>query len=436
MNVRNYNGASCDEELYHHGIKGMRWGIRRFQNPDGSLTKAGIRRYGDKSPYEVKTSDGDTFRVSKGSKNNYNTRSSKVTKTWGQHNKEVDDAKANKQSNKPKSKYRQNLEAKYRAMGYDEKHAAERAAKRIKTEKIIAATAGLTIAAASAYVIKHRIEEKSDHIIKSGKTLQRVATSDDINFDRALYMAGNKSDKAKYAGIYGRQLRAQGAAEGAVKAFGIKATKDLKVVSNDKARDTFVELYKTNPEFKKLYDNQTQTIRTLIDHNYINDPRYAGVYKKLRVGMSDKVLRKNGYDSFNRQLTDNQTEDARRINKIFYDALKSKGYDAVADLNDRKYSGYKAKSATIVFGGKGKMEVSAVKKLSDQEINNKYVKGMAMLSAPELAKAGALYVATPMMASMTVNHIRAEKYRDEHPNTELTDKEIIKMLNEQRTGSD
>lgn len=346
--MRNYNFTSCNEELYHHGIKGMRWGIRRFQNPDGSLTKAGIRRYGDKSPYEVRTSDGDTFHVSKGSKNNYNTRSSKVTKTWGQHNKEVDDAKANKQSNKPKSKYRQNLEAKYRAMGYDEKHAAERAAKRIKTEKIIAATAALTVAAASAYVIKHRIEEKSDHIIKSGKTLQRVAASDDINFDRALYMAGNKSDKTKYAGMYGKQLRNQGAAEGAVKAFGIKATKDLKVVSNDKARDTFVELYKTNPEFKKLYDNQTQTVRNWIDQNHVNDPRYAGVYKKLRVGMSEKVLRKNGYDSFNRQLTDNTTEDARRINKIFYDALKSKGYDAVADLNDRKYSGYRAKWKSLL----------------------------------------------------------------------------------------
>ena len=31
-------------ELYHHGIKGQKWGIRRFQNPDGSLTPAGIKR--------------------------------------------------------------------------------------------------------------------------------------------------------------------------------------------------------------------------------------------------------------------------------------------------------------------------------------------------------------------------------------------------------
>lgn len=44
--------TSWDTELYHFGIKGQKWGRRRWQNEDGSLTEAGRRRYGTIENYE------------------------------------------------------------------------------------------------------------------------------------------------------------------------------------------------------------------------------------------------------------------------------------------------------------------------------------------------------------------------------------------------
>ena len=48
MELYGYSFA-CESDLQHHGIKGMKWGVRRFQNADGSLTAAGQRRYGGKN---------------------------------------------------------------------------------------------------------------------------------------------------------------------------------------------------------------------------------------------------------------------------------------------------------------------------------------------------------------------------------------------------
>lgn len=48
-------------EFYHWGIRGMRWGIRRYQNPDGTLTPAGKKRYGE-ALSKIGPSDAESWR--------------------------------------------------------------------------------------------------------------------------------------------------------------------------------------------------------------------------------------------------------------------------------------------------------------------------------------------------------------------------------------
>lgn len=60
-------------ELYHDGIKGMKWGIRRYQNYDGTLTEEGKRRY-NKGAVEVEKElqkEGKEFKAYKGKDGNY-----------------------------------------------------------------------------------------------------------------------------------------------------------------------------------------------------------------------------------------------------------------------------------------------------------------------------------------------------------------------------
>ena len=48
----NYNQTPEPNELYHWGILGMKWGVRRYQNKDGSLTPAGKKRYDDEQAHD------------------------------------------------------------------------------------------------------------------------------------------------------------------------------------------------------------------------------------------------------------------------------------------------------------------------------------------------------------------------------------------------
>ena len=51
-----------NDELYHHGIKGQKWGVRRYQNADGTLTSAGKKRRKENYLNEAKSMSNEELR--------------------------------------------------------------------------------------------------------------------------------------------------------------------------------------------------------------------------------------------------------------------------------------------------------------------------------------------------------------------------------------
>lgn len=118
--------TESDASLSHHGIKGMRWGVRRFQNKDGSLKNAGKKRY------NVDIEDAVTKANSKLKYANRQVKNEKIKSKLNDETK--------------KSKRRLTLEKQYKQSGMTEEEAAIAAYKRVKTEKAIAAISGMTVA--------------------------------------------------------------------------------------------------------------------------------------------------------------------------------------------------------------------------------------------------------------------------------------------------
>ena len=412
---KNYrlNDLISEDELYHHGIKGQKWGRRRFQNEDGSLTPAGKERYDDDTP-----------------------------------------------NNPSRPKHRDKLIAKYQSEGLSKENAQYMADRRIKTEKIVAGAAAITVVAATAYVANKQLKGKIDKVIKEGAEIQRI--SPNTRMDKALYVAFDKNDKVKYRGMYGQEMGL--ARDRDLKNITLKATGKIKIPSRKKAEDTFANLYKNDPEFKKSLISNFSKMKK---EYWFQDPelsdtvddfldmvskgsskaasQFADVEKHVQEQKFNKMLPKL-YDAFNFGLV-NTRDEGKVVGDKFYAKLKEMGYDAITDINDQKYSGYKTKNPTIVFNT-GKLAIDKVKDLTVTEISRDYKNSKEILKRQmeterlikELqsnAKAygGMAAILGGSAASVgAANTAMINKYRRAHPNTRLSDKEILKMLQAEKNN--
>ena len=365
------------DELYHHGIKGMKWGVRRFQRKDGSLTSAGKKRYLDDPSVTSSKAKMESDRVKQRLANAeynkaYNKASYIPTKSNRQAlnkayadkikadseyrrskfdygtNKEAARLRESGKEIKNKSKHRLKLEEQYKKMGLTDEQAQAAANKRIRTEKILAASAALTVTACAAYVANKKLKDRIDGVIKAGDQMQRISMTDNGGkLHDVFYAAKGDHDIKRYEGMLGAARSKQ---VGSAYKLKLEATRDIKVASKDHAAKIFEDLYKSDDNFRKSVAN------------YVRKNVHGG--NSVDLSKTGGRNMKKMYENFNSHLVNMRT-DPRGVDQAFYKKLKEAGYGAIQDINDMKFSGYNAKNPLIVFDhSNGGINVKSFEKMA------------------------------------------------------------------------
>ena len=348
-------------ELYHYGVKGMKWGVRHYQYKDGSYMPGAEGRYAP----------------------NYNRKRPSVSGivTREPRRRRITDARSDHPIRSPSSKTGSLL---------SRNKTTEPEITSMKD--VIRNLPNMKLSDAKKYAETYLLGKNTiDHYIKADTNFSRIQAND--AFEKyAFYATYKKHDIDFYTGLFGSNLinRANAAAKYAEKhaktpeekaeakrlreiadskqvyKMNIGATKNMKVASDSSAANALHELLK-DKSFRgdvatAIKDAKTQMRR----------PGQQMLFNKAQ-----KVMNKSGpltendkktlYEAFNLTLTFHNDFNNRTQDK-YYSALKKKGYSAIVDVNDQKYSSYHAKSPMIVFDHDA-VQLNSAQKLSQQDID-------------------------------------------------------------------
>jgi hypothetical protein len=399
-----------DDELYHFGVKGMKWGVRRYQNEDGSLTSLGKKR--DKMLSDRKTAK------------KHSTTSNMVKAEYSR--REFEDAKTRLklENQKKKSKRQQDLEKKYIDQGFAKDEAEIKAYNRAKTETILKVAGGIALASAAAYVAYKHYDKVTDRVFEKGSEIGRLTNNGSEPTNRAFYGFVNKHDKDRYEGLYGKTL----GANGPVYRKAMRAAGDINIASPESARKVLKNMFDTDKQsfdaFKKNIDAMASVVPPTT--------KQGKLWRKAKQELDSGRIGDNTYKAFNTTLV-LHTKEQQPINDKFYSAMKKAGYGAIRDVNDKENSGYFAKNPLIVFDT-DKINVEGFTKLGNDHIDSMFAKEQGKIAAHTLANQygpiGAAF-ATSIGAMKLVKRSNetkfVENYRKRHPESTLSNNEILKM---------
>ena len=206
-----------------------------------------------------------------------------------------------------------------------------------------------------------------DRIIKRGTSIQNISKNEarDLNRNSPVYGAYTKHDRNAYQGNYASMINMMG--DKAIK-NDLALIKDVKIPSQKKAVETFMELYKKDP--KGIAESIGKAHSELTAFNGVDKIRNwkAKQIANKFAKKGENWVKEKGYLLFNQSMMSTEEDRARTE---YYKLLSKKGYDAISDINDVQNS-YRSDDPIIFINPKSTLKTLKTRELdmTDIEIAN------------------------------------------------------------------